>query len=104
MARQKYADSPMFMRLPRTFADIASAALPRSDRCPKAVLPSSAAVISRALLRRIFERHRVRAFFQPLGPDREAVAIPVQDLDPVAPPVGEDEQMSGECVQFQSIA
>src|ERR1700679_4345006 len=33
------------------------------------------------------KRHRVGTFFQALCPDREAVAIPVQDLDPVAPPV-----------------
>jgi len=29
---------------------------------------------------RIFERHRVRSFFQPLRPYCKAVAIPVQDL------------------------
>ena len=27
--------------------------------------------------------HRVRAFLQTLGPYREAVTIPIQDLDPV---------------------
>src|SRR5665213_4397276 len=35
----------------------------------------------------VAERHGVRAFFQPFRPDREAVAIPVEDLDTVAPPV-----------------
>src|SRR5580704_4388691 len=50
------------------------------------------------------ERHRVRTFLQTLCPDREAVAIPVEDLDPVAPPVGEDEQMSAESVQLHRLS
>ncbi|MEO7650646.1 MAG: hypothetical protein ABIZ80_09265 [Bryobacteraceae bacterium] len=36
-------------------------------------------------------------------PDREAVAIPVEYLDPVAPPVGEDEQMSGKRIQLHCL-
>ena len=61
--------------------------------------PSSCAV-TRAALRPLPERHRISAFFQPLGPYREPVAIPVEDFHPVAPPVGEHEQMPGERIEL----
>ena len=38
------------------------------------------------------------AALQPLGPDGQAVAVPVEDLEPVAAPVPEDEEVSGEGV------
>ena len=34
--------------------------------------------------------------FQSLGPDRQAVSIPIQDLQPVAPAIPEHEEMTGE--------
>src|SRR3954454_24444295 len=36
-----------------------------------------------------------------LGPDGEAVAVPVEDLEAVAAAVGEDEEVSGEGVELQ---
>src|ERR1019366_1675718 len=48
----------------------------------------------------VAERHRIGAFLQPLGPDSEPIAIPVQDLHAIAPPVGEYEQMAGEGVHL----
>jgi hypothetical protein len=39
-------------------------------------------------------------FFQSLRLDREPVSIPVQNLHPVELPIGQDEKMSGELVQF----
>src|SRR5437868_5182097 len=47
--------------------------------------------------------HCIGAFFEPFGPDRETVPIPVQYFDPVPPPVGEDEQMSGKGVQLHRL-
>ena len=35
------------------------------------------------------------AALEPLGPDRVPVAIPVEDLEPVAAAVGEDEEVPG---------
>ena len=61
--------------------------------------PNSCAVISRRVLV-LAERHRVRSFFQPLGPYREPVAIPIQYFDPVATAVGEHEQMPGESIEL----
>src|SRR5581483_12011830 len=37
----------------------------------------------------VFKRNRVRPFLQPLAPDREAVAVPVQNLDAVPAPACE---------------
>src|SRR5450755_607542 len=48
----------------------------------------------------VTEWHRVGAFFQPLGPDGEPVAIPVKDLDSVASPVSEYEQMPAKRVEL----
>ena len=67
--------------------------------------PNSCAVISRRCsssphLARFGERHRIGAFFQPLGPHREPIAIPVQDLYAVLAPVREHEQMPGKCIQL----
>ena len=38
---------------------------------------------------------------QPFGPDGKAVAIPIQDLDAIAPLVDEDEEMTGEGIKRQ---
>jgi hypothetical protein len=38
---------------------------------------------------------------EPFGPDGQAVAVPIEDLDAIAPLVDEDEEMTGEGVQRQ---
>ena len=40
--------------------------------------------------------------FEPLGPDGQAVAVPIQDLDAIAPLVDEDEEMTGEGIEGQA--
>src|SRR5436190_16787084 len=50
------------------------------------------------------ERHRVRAFLQSLAPHRESVTVPIQNLDPIAPPAREHKQVSGEGIQLQVLA
>ena len=52
----------------------------------------------------VAERHRVRAFFQPFCPDRKAIAIPVEDLDPVASAVAEDVEVPRERVLGDPLA
>ena len=52
----------------------------------------------------VAERHRVRALLQSLAPHREAVAVPIQDLDPIFPTAGEHKQVSGEGIQLQVLA
>jgi hypothetical protein len=37
-----------------------------------------------------------------LGPDGQAVAVPIEDLDAIAPLVDEDEEMTGEGIQRQA--
>ncbi len=94
----------MFMRLRDALPhDIASGASHGSGRCRESSAPSSCAVISRRASPRVAERHRIGAFLQPLGPYRESVAIPVENLHPVAAPVGEHEQMSGERIQLHAL-
>src|SRR5205807_2307079 len=39
------------------------------------------------------------AALEPLGPDGQAIAVPVQDLDAIAPLVEEDEEVAGEGIQ-----
>ncbi len=39
---------------------------------------------------------------QPLRPDGQAVAVPIEDLDAIAPLVDEDEEMTGEGIQRQA--
>ncbi len=39
------------------------------------------------------------AALEPLGPDGQAVAVPIQDLDAIAAFVDEDEEMTGEGVE-----
>src|ERR1700676_3171215 len=41
-------------------------------------------------------RNNVAALLQTFRPDPEPVTVPIQNLDPVAPPAGEDEKMSSE--------
>lgn len=42
------------------------------------------------------ERHCIGAFFRPLGPYREPISVPVEDLDAVLAPVREHEEMPGD--------
>jgi hypothetical protein len=37
----------------------------------------------------IAERHCVRVLLQTLAPQRKAIAVPIQNLDPIPPPAGE---------------
>ena len=65
---------------------------------PPSTAASSAAVHSTRSARR--RGPAERPAFEPLHPDRVAIAIPIQDLDPIPSPVGEDEQVarvSGSC-------
>jgi hypothetical protein len=39
---------------------------------------------------------------EPFGPDGQAVAVPIEDLDAIAPLVDEDEEMTGEGIQRQA--
>ena len=39
--------------------------------------------------------------FEPLGPDGQAVAVPIQDLDAIAALVDEDEEMTREGIESQ---
>jgi hypothetical protein len=45
-----------------------------------------------------------RAFFQPLVPEREAIAVPIEDLDPVTPAIAEDVEVSRERVLGNPVA
>ena len=45
-----------------------------------------------------------RPLLQPLVPERQAVAVPVEDLDPVAPAVPEDEEVPRERVLGDPVA
>src|SRR5260370_35055537 len=47
--------------------------------------------------------HRVGAFLQTFAPHCKSVAIPIQDLETIAPPAGEHEQMPCESIQCQVI-
>jgi hypothetical protein len=44
------------------------------------------------------------AFFESFGPDSQAVLIPVEEFEPIAATVAEDEQIPGEWVLFEVIA
>ena len=48
-------------------------------------------------------RPLVRALFQPLVQQDEAVLFPVQALDPVPPPPAEQEQRVGKWIQFKLL-
>ena len=39
---------------------------------------------------------------EPFGPDGQAVAVPIEDLDAIAPLVDEDEEMTGEGIEGQA--
>ena len=39
--------------------------------------------------------------FEPLGPDGQAIAVPVQDLDAIAALVDEDEEVAGEGIELE---
>src|SRR3954454_10114982 len=41
------------------------------------------------------------AALEPLGPDGQAIAVPIQDLDAIAPLVEEDEEVAGEGVELE---
>src|SRR4051794_33611508 len=40
--------------------------------------------------------------FKPLGPDGHPIAVPMEDLDAIAPLVDEDEEMTGEGIESQA--
>ena len=42
--------------------------------------------------------------FEPFGPDGQPVAVPIKDLDAIAPLVDEDEEMTGEGIELEAIA
>jgi len=46
----------------------------------------------------------IAAFFQALGPDRESISVPIEDLEPVSSLVQEQIQMAGEGIQLEMIA
>src|SRR3954452_686956 len=55
--------------------------------------------LSPALFNGIVEWHLVRAFFQSLTPNRETIAVPIQNFDPILPTAGENKQVSGKGIQ-----
>ena len=90
----------MFMRLPRSLRRYRFRRLAVLRSMPLNSAPNSCAVISRRRFVLFTERHRVGAFLQPLGPHREPVAIPVQNLHPVPRRLAKTEKMPGKRIQL----